>query len=122
MTEYEYADVIATYSSNAGAFLAVYLTVVTGYLITAFMAGSRLSSLQVTILSIGFIVAAGVLTYATYGAGMTQVYYTQMLLDLAEGSPQAATSAVIKTLGSLMLGGLLSSLFFMWNVRHPKTK
>ena len=58
MTEYEYADLIATYSSNAGAFFAVYLTVVSGYLITAFVAGPKLSSLQVTILNIGFVVAS----------------------------------------------------------------
>jgi hypothetical protein len=122
MTEYEIADLIATYSSNAGAFFAAYLTVISGYLITAFIAGSRLSSPQATILNTGFIVAAGVLTYATYGAGMTQVHYTQLLLDLDIDSPQSGRGWVMKTLGILLLGGILASQYFMWNVRHHKTE
>ena len=98
MTEYEYADLIATYSANAGTFFALYLTAISGFLISAFVAGSRLSSVQVAILNVGFIVASIVLIWGTYGAGMSQVHYTHELLSLAEDSPQANRGWVIPIL------------------------
>lgn len=117
MTEHEYAELVATYSSNAGAFFALYLTIISGYLITAFVAGTRLSTVQAFILSFGFVVAAFVTTWGSMGAGLTQVYYTQRLLELNPQSPQANREWVMLTLGSLMCGGTLAALFFMWNVR-----
>ena len=120
MTEYEYADVIATYSSNAGAFFAVYLTIVSGYLITAFLAGEKLNSMQITILNFGFLVATFVITFATFGAGMTQVYYTLKLVGIAGDSPQLARTWIYSALIALMVGGVLASLYFMWNTRNTK--
>lgn len=122
MTEYQYADMIATYSSNAGAFFAMYITVLSGYLIAAFMAGQKLNWLQITILNIGFIITILVLTWGTYGAGMTQVYYTNLLLELDASAPQANRPWVMKTILSLMGGGTAAALFFMWNVRHTKNE
>lgn len=121
MTEYELVDAIATYSSNTGSFMAIYLTVVSGFLITAFVAGARLSLLQATILSVGFVVAAFISTYGTYGAGITQVYYTELLREIAENSPQRNQVWVMNSLCLMMLGGIVASLVFMWSVRHPKT-
>ena len=122
MTEAEYAEVIAAYSSNAGTFFATYLTVLSGYLITAFVAGSRLNTLQVAILNIGFVVAVLAMIWAAYHAGMVQVYYTNLLLEMAPDSPQSGRDWVMATVGTLMFGGLLAGLVFMWNVRHPKTE
>ena len=99
----------------------MYITVLSGYLIAAFMAGPKLNWLQITILNIGFIVTILVLTWGTYGAGMTQVYYTNLLLELDANAPQANRPWVMNTLLCLMIGGTAASLFFMWNVRHAKT-
>ncbi len=120
MTEYEYAELIATYSSNTGTFFATFLTVLSGYLIAAFVVGSRLSPIQVTILNTGYVVSVIISVWATYGAGMVQVHYTELLLATAPDSPQLGRDWVMITLAILMLGGLLASLFFMWNVRHQK--
>jgi hypothetical protein len=120
MTEYELTDAIATYSANGGTFFATYLTVISGYLITAFVAGKRLSSLQTAILNTGFIIAALVCSYASFGALSTQVYYTVKLLSLAPDSPQLNRDWVVATLLALMLGGVFSALLFMWNIRHSK--
>jgi hypothetical protein len=118
MSEYEYADLIATYSDNAGSFFAIYLTVVTGYLITSFVAGARLIRSQTLILSFGFIVASFIATWAAYGSGMTQVYYIGQLLGLDAGAPQSARAWTIKLMGILMVGGTIASLLFMWNIRR----
>ena len=118
MGEYEYADLIATYSANAGSFFAIYVTVVTGYLITAFVAGARLTRTQVLTPSFGFIVSTFIAIWAAYGAGMTQVYYTEKLLGIEPGSPQIGKAWVMLVMGVLMFGGTAASLFFMWNVRR----
>ena len=118
MTEFEYAELIATYSSNAGTFFTTYLTVLSGYLITAFVAGQRLNMVQVSILNAGYVVAVLVLIWGTYGAGMVQVYYTNMLLEIAPNSAQAGKSLVFTVLGALMFCGMLASLLFMWNSRR----
>jgi len=120
MTEYELADIVATYSSNAGSFFAVYLTLISGYLITAFIAGSRLNTPQVAILNVGVIIAAFVMIWGTYGAGSTQVHYTYKLLSLTADAPQANRAWVMNAVLTVMIGGLLASLYFMWDVRHPK--
>ena len=122
MTEYEYAELIATYSSNAGTFFAIFLTLLSGYLIAAFVAGARLSRFQVTILNTGYVVSILVMIWGTYGAGMVQVHYTNLLLAMSPDSPQAGRDWVFNTLGILMLGGLLASLFFMWDVRRRTAK
>jgi hypothetical protein len=118
VTEYEYADLIATYSANVGSFMAIYLTLISGYLITAFVAGPRLNRAQVFILSFGLIVASFVSTWGTFGAGMTQVHYTNKLIALAADSPQLNRVWVMWIVATLMIGGTLASLFFMWNVRR----
>lgn len=118
MTEYEYADLIATYSANAGSFLAIYLTIISGYLITAFVAGRKLSPTQTAILSFGLVVASFITIWGTFGAGMTQVHYTHKLIALAADAPQMNRGWVMRIVAALMIGGTLAALFFMWNVRR----
>ncbi len=120
MSEYEYAELIAVYSSNAGTFFATYLTLLSGYLITAFVAGTRLNTVQVVILNTGYVLAVLMMIWAAYFAGMVQVHYTNLLMALAPDSPQAGRDWVMATVGIVMAGGLLASLYFMWNVRQAK--
>lgn len=122
MTEYELADIIATYSSNTGSFFATYLTVLSGYLITAFVAGERLTIRQAIILNTGYIVATFVMIVAVYGAGSTQVHYTHKLLALAADSPQINREWVMSVTAIVMIGGVLASLYFMWSIRNTKKK
>jgi hypothetical protein len=122
VAEYELAELIATYSSMRVYFFATYLTLLSGYLITAFVAGLRLNFLQVAILNVGFFVAVLILTWATYHAGTVQLHYTNLLLEIEPNSPQSSRDWVMATLGALMGGGILAALIFMWNVRHPKTE
>ena len=121
MSEYEYAELIAVYSSNAGTFFATYLTLLSGYLITAFVAGTRLNTIQVIILNTGYVLAVLMMIWAAYFAGMVQVHYTDQLIAMAPESPQAGRDWVMATVGIVMLGGLLASLYFMWNVRHAES-
>ena len=51
MTEQELAGLISNYSSQGGAFFALWITIVSGYLIAAYLSGDRLKRSQVFILN-----------------------------------------------------------------------
>lgn len=120
MTEYELVDAIAAYSSNLVTFFTVYLTLLSGYLVTAFVAGPRLSSAQVSILNVGFFISACLLTFSVAGAGIIRAHYTLELLELVADSPQRPVRWLVVAFPILMAGGVLASLYFMWSSRHPK--
>ncbi len=57
MTLYEVGDLINSTSSNIIAGQAVFLTVITGYLIVAYTVGSSLTKYQVGFINLAFLVA-----------------------------------------------------------------
>ena len=48
MTEYELVDAIESYSSGGAAYFTLWVTVLSAYAITAYVAGRNLSTFQVT--------------------------------------------------------------------------
>ncbi len=121
MTEYELVDATATYSSNFALIFTLYLTLVSGYLVTAFVAGTRLSSVQVSILNFGFIISASLMAFSALGAGIIRVHYTRELLELAADAPHRPLEWLFLSWFILMVVGVLASLYFVWDVRHPKS-
>ncbi len=122
MTEYELVDATATYASNFVLIFTLYLTLISGYLITAFVAGTRLSTVQVSILNFGFIISAGLMAFSALGAGIIRVHYTRELLELTADAPHRPLLWLFLSWFILMIGGVLASLYFMWDVRHPKSE
>jgi len=122
MTEYEILDVIISFLSAALTTMALYLTAVTGYIVAAFIAGDRLTMLQVTIVNILFLFVAGVFTFGTTGNLIRQSNYVEKLLAISPEEPVLLSAGIIWFIGITMLLGILASLSFMWSVRHPKTE
>ena len=91
MTEYEILDVIISFLSAALTTMALYLTAVTGYIVAAFIAGDRLTMLQVTIVNILFLFVAGVFTFGTTGNLIRQSNYVEKLLAI---SPEEAGACI----------------------------
>ena len=57
MTEYELVDIVASYASGGGTFFTIWLTILSAYAITAYVAGRDLSSFQVVWLNTLYIFA-----------------------------------------------------------------
>ncbi len=55
MTEYELIDVVASYASGGGTFFTIWLTILSAYAITAYVAGRDFSSFQVVWLNTLYI-------------------------------------------------------------------
>jgi hypothetical protein len=122
MTEYELADAIASYSVAAMTAMTLYLTAVTAYLVAAFVAGSRLSGKQVSIVNAIFLFVAGFFTYGTAGYFNRQLYYVGKLAALVPDESLLMNIETIVFIVTVELLGIVASLYFMWSIRHPKTE
>ena len=122
MTEYELADVIASYSMAAMTAMTLYLTAVTGYLVVAFSAGDRLSTSQVFIVSALFVFVSCFFLYGTAGYFYRALDYVQDLKLLDPDRRMTLNIETISFIAVLELLGIFAALYFMWNVRHPKSE
>ena len=120
MTEFELVESIGIFLSNALSSISVYLTLVSAYLVAAFIAGSRLSRSQVIIVNTLFVTGALIFTYSTVGMLLRQSYFAAKLAEIETDTWLAGTAPVAPVMGALLLGGICACLKFMWDVRRLK--
>ena len=122
MTEAEVLALSIEYSTSALTAFTVYASFTFAYLITAFYVGERLNSFQAIAASGMYVISAGSTVMAMFGylqaqyaIGATKV---TVLDSLAVWNADLWLSYMLVTL----ISGILISLYFMWQVRHPKTE
>lgn len=120
MSEYELVESVGIYISNSLQSISVYVTIVSAYLVVAFIAGSRLTRRQVIIINTLFIASAGIFTYTTVGLLLRQRYFVLQLAQLESDTFLAGTVPLAPVLGLIQLGGIAAGLKFMWDVRHSR--
>ena len=74
MTEYELAEAVASYASGGGTFFTIWLTILSAYAITAYVAGRDLSKFQVTWLNVLYLFTAILAIFAFHGQLNVQVF------------------------------------------------
>lgn len=129
MTEYEIADLAAAQFDRLvvmldvlGTHLSIYLTIISGYLIVAYMVGKKLSRLQVSLISILYFAAAlfeALLMVAISSSMIGIIEYLVSVDDRIDDS-------FVQSLGgqglglTVLIAALLLPLWFMWNIRREK--
>lgn len=123
MSEYELYEVVIGFTGNLEQSMAVLISLLSAYLVLAYAIGKKLSTFQVLFLSICFAVAyVGVL--------QAQIFYLDEAIQLSErleairdkDSIAAGTGDISKVVFiTIRILFLLGALYFMWNVRHPKS-
>lgn len=118
MTEHEILDnMLASFGLGLTA-VVLYLTVLSSFLIVAYFAGAKLTRAQATIVIGLFVLAAIFATWASV-AFLAAARELQLLQATAPiYSRQLAPHHLILP---VELIGILASLKFMWDVRHPKS-
>ncbi len=116
MNEYELADYAASVMSNFLSTITIYISVITAYVAAAFIAGGRLTKLQLGIVNTTFTIAAGVMGVLSY---FSFVRFLELArLAQSQGSPGETPlidfGVPLAILVSIMY---LGSLVFMWTVR-----
>ena len=120
MTEYEITDVIMSRFSSMTEQATLYFALVSGYLITAYVAGANLSRLQVWVINGLYIVwVIGIIGgYNTTVDGVVELERT--LQNLEGNSAKVSNSIYAYSFTVVQLVGLIASLVFMWSVRRSK--
>jgi hypothetical protein len=67
MTESELVDIVASYASGGGTFFKIWLTILSAYAITAYVAGRDFSPFQVMWLNTLYIFSAGLSIFGFHG-------------------------------------------------------
>jgi hypothetical protein len=120
VTEAEVIDSMTQYFGLVADMLTLYLTATTGYLVVAYLVGKQLTRSQLVIISGLYLVFAFISAYLAVGYGMRGLHYAQVLNQLSPSTPLYATDAVPIALCLALLGGIIASYKFMWDMRHPK--
>lgn len=119
MTQYETLDLAQSAFSNSLAAYALFLSIVTGYLVTAHMAGRELDRGQVWLLTLLFLVVVSIAIWSVsayvYWGG---VYVSMSRLEGIEQSPMAPQSWLPAAMAIINCAIAIACLFFMWHLRH----
>jgi sterol desaturase/sphingolipid hydroxylase (fatty acid hydroxylase superfamily) len=121
MTEAELIEASATYNGLMQVWISAYFTAFTAFMITAYLAGNKLNRNQVVFVSAGFFLFSSLCTFAAYGTGSLLVDFAN---EVEAINPERNFVANYPTIyaGVIVLAiGILGSLKFMWDIRHPKT-
>jgi hypothetical protein len=120
MTEYELIDAIGTYSSGMQSWTALFFSGVSAYLITAYVAGKSLNKSQAIIISAGFILFAINSVLGFHGLGLKLIVLNEELSALRPENTSLASELGVSIYSLVFVLGILVSLKFMWDIRHPK--
>ena len=119
MSEYELIDLAAAIMANFFTTFTIFLSIVTAYVIAAFMAGDKLTKVQVSIINMCFLVSSGII-------GWLSLSLFQRAATLAQRGETLRDVTILPFYSTWMVGALFAALilgciFFMWNVRHAGT-
>ena len=125
MTEYELLDLLAGSIDSMYDSVALYLSIVSGYLLVAYLAGTKLTWVQTGIISVLFVAGAGLQGWGLLSYQLANEEYMTakaMISPLTEYQQGIANSGGGKIIASVMATGVVAALYFMWSVRHPRTE
>ena len=108
-------------AQNIGEML---LTILTGYLLITFFVGEKLTTFQVCFVNVVFLLSY-ISTWQTLIEYVATVeYFRETLMSLKSDLPIAGTTPNATPAFSIIVACLLTTgaLYFMWDVRHPKTE
>jgi len=115
MTEYEVADYTASMMGNFLTAFTIFLTVITAYVIAAFIAGERMTGVQLLIINACFLVASSIVGFLV--VTIFQRFYTfARMVENPAGTIEPVNLSV--PLGILVIGIVVGCYVFMWATRR----
>ena len=104
--------------------LTLLISLISGYLVVAFVAGDRMTSSQVFIVNSVYLLMILLVLYGTAAFvgkahGFEEIAYSMAGKEFDSFVPRGDIALSIVVIFGL---AILASLKFMWDVRHPKTE
>ncbi len=116
MSEYEIADLAESILSNYLATFTILLSLITTYVITAFVAGARLSKLQVVVVNLSFLTSTSMIAFLSLQLFQRATVMAQK--SAAQFGTAVAPFDFSGVLALLYLGLLVGAIAFMTSVRR----
>ena len=120
MTEAELIEAAMALSESAANAVTLYLTTISAYLLVAYFVGASLNRLQTIIISVLFVVFALSFVAAIQTNLGNMVSIGNELEEIRPDWIRYASAPFNLALFVVDTCGVLVSLLFMWNIRHPK--
>lgn len=114
----DYYNLMVEFNVAAMTAMGMYLTTATGYLVTAYLVGRQLTSIQAIIITGLFLWFNLFMAFGTLGYFSRAAYFYSMLQTPPPGIQM--NSVIIFVAVGFQLFGIIACLKFMWDVRHPK--
>jgi hypothetical protein len=124
MSEYELLELVYTLVDTMAVSFSIYLTLLSAYLVVAYLIGDKLTLPQIVIVNSLFLLSVGVQIL-----GIIQWHIEASALMAAKEEisnltqyQQTLRGTNLGVIGmpGMMLIGAISAQYFMWTVRHPK--
>ena len=99
-------------------------TLLFGYLLAAYFIGANLTRVQVLILTVLYICSIGGVMFQLVANAYTAMGFMERFYEITDNTRELTTLNVHYLSYGLLIGTaiVMSSLYFMWTVRHPKTE
>ena len=110
------AQLVTEILGQAQSAMSLYLTITSGYLLVAYLAGRNLTRLQAAIVTVLYAFFAIATTIAVVNYFATAVHFGH---TYGEGRMPLWGGSVM---GAVLCCGVIACLKFMWDVRHPKAE
>jgi hypothetical protein len=110
------ATLVTELTGASASAMSLYLTATSGYLLVAYLRGKELTVLQTAIITTLFVFFVATNTVAAVSYMQNAFYFGS---TYGEGRVPSWGAGTVGTILSL---GILASIKFMWDVRHPKTE
>jgi hypothetical protein len=118
MSEAEVLQAAQAAWSNVLSIAAMQLTLLSGYLIVAYVVGRELSRSQVVIVNLLYLTMYGLLAFASYTFVMRAAHLMQYAVELSNQRLTPAWPKVAIVTSVVFVLAMVASLKFMWDIRH----
>jgi hypothetical protein len=122
VTEAELIQTAQAIWGNMISMTTIEITLLTGYIIVAYMAGKDLNRSQVTIVNTLYVLLSIFALMGMYTMSMRATEMAVLSIGISEYRTLGPTLWLPLGVVVIFVFCILASLKFMWDVRHPKTE
>ena len=122
MTEAELVSAAQASWANVIALIAIMLSILSAYLVVAYMAGNKMTHSQAVIVSSLFVLVSIFLLWGSFVLVQRAIEMATLAIDMSTQRTLGPTPNVARAIVIIFGICSLASLKFMWDVRHPKTE
>ena len=120
MTHSELVEATTAYFGVAADMLGLYLTVTSGYLVVAYLAGTKLQRPQVLLITALYLLIGGLSIFTFYGWGMRGIIYAMRAGELDPSLPIYGSPTFVALFSGMLVIVSIASIKFMRDVRLHK--